>query len=71
MSEQLDPIYVSVKEAARMLGVSTWLMYQRLDQQVIESRYEGRKRLVLMDSLRKYATSLPDVAPAKTEAESA
>lgn len=65
---ELDPIYVSVKEAARMLGVSTWLMYQKLDQQVIESRYEGRKRLVRMDSLRAYAESLPVTAP-KPEAE--
>jgi hypothetical protein len=62
---ELDPIYVSVKEAARILGVSTWLMYQRLDSQLIESRYEGRKRLVVVESLRKYAKALPDVAPAK------
>lgn len=66
---ELDPIYVSVKEAARILGVSTWLMYQRLDQQVIKSRYEGRKRLVDMESLRTYAAGLPEVAPVKTEAD--
>jgi excisionase family DNA binding protein len=58
----LDPIYVSVKEAARVLGVSTWLMYQKLDQQVIESRYEGRKRLVSVSSLREYAAGLPTSA---------
>jgi excisionase family DNA binding protein len=60
---ELDPIYVSVKEAARLLGVSTWLMYQKLDQQVIESRYEGRKRLVKTDSLRAYAEALPVTKP--------
>jgi excisionase family DNA binding protein len=59
MSE-LDPIYVSVKEAARILGVSTWLMYQRLDQQAIESRYEGRKRLVSYASLKDYAAAMPE-----------
>lgn len=59
---QVDPLFVSVKEAARILGVSTWLMYQRLDQQLIESRYEGRKRLVSYDSLKSYAAGLPDVA---------
>ena len=64
---ELDPIYVSVKEAARILGVSTWLMYQRLDQQLIESRYEGRKRLVVVKSLREYAAGLPEVAPIKAE----
>lgn len=66
---ELDPIYVSVKEAARILGVSSWLMYQRLDAQAIESRYEGRKRLVSMESLRKYAAALPEVAPARDQAD--
>lgn len=62
--DYVDPIYVSVKEAARILGLSTWSVYQKLDQQIIESRYDGRKRLVVMTSLREYATSLPSVAPA-------
>ena len=59
----LDPIFISVKEAARILGLSTWSMYQKLDQQVIESRYDGRKRLVVVASLREYAAGLPTVAP--------
>lgn len=67
---QVDPIYVSVKEAARLLGLSTWNIYQKLDQQVIESRYDGRKRLVVMESLRKYAANLPATAP-EPEVESA
>lgn len=58
-----DPIFVSVGEAARILGVSNWLMYRRLDEQAIESRYEGRKRLVSYASLKAYAAGLPDVAP--------
>jgi excisionase family DNA binding protein len=65
-----DPIYVSVKEAARILGVSTWLMYQRLDGQHIDSVYEGRKRLVDFQSLKAYAASLPSTPP-QSEAESA
>lgn len=60
---QVDPIYVSVKEAARLLGLSTWNIYQKLDAQVIESRYDGRKRLVVMESLREYAAKLPATAP--------
>lgn len=63
----VDTIYVSVKEAARILGLSPWSVYQRLDQQIIESRYDGRKRLVLVSSLREYAANLPTTAPA-TEA---
>lgn len=64
---QLDPIYVSVKEAARILGLSTWSLYQKLDKQVIESRYDGRKRLVVVESLRRYAANMPETAP-KSEA---
>lgn len=59
----LEPINVSVKEAARVLGVSTWTLYQRLDQQAIESTYEGRKRLVNYASLKAYAAALPTAAP--------
>jgi hypothetical protein len=65
---ELDPIYVEVKEAARMLGLSTWAIYQKLDQQVIESRYDGRKRLVVLASLREYAANLPLTRP-KPDAE--
>ena len=57
--EGLDPIFVSVKEAARALGISPWSCYQLLDSQQIESRYHGRRRLVDVKSLRKYAASLP------------
>lgn len=67
--DYVDPIYVSVKEAARVLGLSTWSVYQKLDAQIIESRYDGRKRLVVMTSLREYAANLPLTAPAvETEA---
>lgn len=59
----LDPIFVSAKEAARILGVSTWTMYQLLDSQSITSQYQGRKRLVLFTSLREYAAGLPTSRP--------
>lgn len=66
---ELDPIFVSVKEAARILSLSTWAVYQKLDAQEIESRYEGRKRLVDYKSLRAYAAGLPTTAPVpETEA---
>lgn len=67
---QQDALFVSVKEAARILGLSTWSIYQKLDAQEIASRYDGRKRLVVMESLREYAAGLPEVAPAKDAAAS-
>lgn len=60
----LAPIFVSVKEAARMLGISTWVCYQLLDRGDIESRYQGRRRLVNYRSLVEYAERLPSHPPA-------
>ena len=63
---EIAPIFVSVKEAARILGLGTWSVYKLLDSQAITSQYQGTKRLVRFDSLREYADSLPTEAP-KTE----
>ncbi len=57
------PLFVSVKEAARILALSTWSVYQLLDAKTIVSQYEGRKRLVRYDSLLAYADGLPTEAP--------
>lgn len=56
---RLDPHYVSVEEAADFLALSKWSVYKLLDSQTIESRYQGRKRLVVVTSLREYAEGLP------------
>ena len=58
-----DPIFVSVAEAARILALSPRAVYALLDQQVIESRYMGRKRLVSYAALVEYAAGLPTSAP--------
>lgn len=55
----LDPIFVSVKEAARILGITPWSVYKLLDQRAIVSQYHGKRRLVRVDSLREYADNLP------------
>ena len=55
----LEPIFISVKEAARILGITPWQVYKRCDEKAIESRYEGRRRLVRLESVRAYADGLP------------
>ena len=55
----ITPIFVSVKEAARLLNISPWVCYQLLDEKKIDSRYQGRRRLVQVESLREYAQNLP------------
>jgi excisionase family DNA binding protein len=57
--EQGDAVFVSTKETARLLGLSRNHIYELLDQRVIESRYIGRRRLVLMTSLRDFISRLP------------
>lgn len=59
----LDPQYVTVAEAASFLALSKHTVYALLDSQTIESRYAGRKRLVIVSSLREYAEGLPTSRP--------
>jgi hypothetical protein len=59
----LEPIFISVKEAARMLNLTPWSMYQILDAEKVEARYFGRRRMVVLASLREFADSLPTERP--------
>ena len=61
---KIDPISISVKDAAEALGVHPMTIYRLCDQQAIKSAYLGRKRLVDVESLREYAANLPATPPA-------
>lgn len=65
---ELEPIFVSVKQAADMLGVTAWSVYQLLGDPAssLESRYFGKRRLVSLASLREYAANLPTERPEET-----
>lgn len=63
----IDPIYTSVKSAARALSISPWVMYKLLDAGEIESRYHGARRLVDVQSLREYARNLPTERPSSED----
>lgn len=69
-AEDDGPITISVKDAASKIGVAPMTIYRLCDAQAIESVYLGRKRLVLLASLREYVANLPTSAPS-AEAESA
>jgi hypothetical protein len=64
-SDGIEPIFISVKEAAKALGISLWAAYQLLDDEArpIDSRYKGSRRLVSVKSLREYAENLPTERP--------
>jgi len=61
---KIPPIFVSVKEAAEILSLTPWSIYDLLNKGLIESRYHGRKRLISYESLQEYAASLPKVLEA-------
>lgn len=58
-----EPIFVSVNEAARLLSLTPWSVYKLCDNGQLDTRYHGRRRLVLLASLRAYADGLPTEAP--------
>lgn len=55
----IDPIFVSVDDAAKVLALSPWTIYQLLDAKAIRSVRHGRRRLVDVASMREYAATLP------------
>lgn len=63
-TDSLEPIYISVKEAARLLNLTPWSVYNSiLDTGLVDSRYFGRRRMVVLASLREFAASLPTERP--------
>jgi excisionase family DNA binding protein len=53
MNIQTSPICFSVKEAARVSGLSRSWIYERLAAGELESRKIGRRRLIVAASLSK------------------
>jgi len=56
---QREAVFVSTKEAARLLGLSRNHVYELLNQDAIESRYIGKRRLVMVSSLHDFIAALP------------
>lgn len=57
-----DRIFVSAQEAAAMLAITTWSVYRLCDDGQLESRYFGRRRLIVRESVQRFADSLPETA---------
>lgn len=56
---QEDRLLIPVKEAADRLSVTPWSVYKMLDDKVLEGRYQGRRRYVVVASLMEYVANLP------------
>ena len=58
-----DPILVSPREAARLLGVSRSQVYRLLTSGELTAHKLGRRTLIDVESIRTYGASLPAWAP--------
>lgn len=61
-SGSLDPILVSVKEAARALGLAPYTVYELRKAGHVEGVWYGNRWLITVESVRKYAARLVESA---------
>lgn len=54
----MRPILLSIKDAAKTLGVSPWSVRRLLDEKQIADAWIGGRRLVILRSLEAYAVGL-------------
>lgn len=63
MADIEAPLLITVKAAAEKLSLTPWSVYRLLDQGLIESVYQGRRRYVVVGSLAEYVAGLPTAPP--------
>ena len=56
-----DPILVPVKDSADILGQSRTTIYELIAAEKIKAVKSGRSTLIVYESLKQYAASLPSV----------
>ena len=56
----IEPMFVSVRDAAKILAESPWTIRDKLRRKVLAGKKSGRRTLVVMASIRAHAESLPD-----------
>lgn len=54
----MDPIFVSIREAARLLGLSRSRVYELLNEGALETKKVGVRRLVRVSSIREFAEAV-------------
>lgn len=51
----MDPIFVSIADAQRMLGLGKTSLYSLIADNKLETKQIGRRRLVVVSSIRQFA----------------
>lgn len=64
-ASQSGPIAYTIRGAVVASGLSRSRIYELLARGVLKARKDGRKTLVLADSLAAYIISLPPMQPEK------
>jgi excisionase family DNA binding protein len=59
-SSIIEPMFVSVRDAAVVLALSAWTIRDMLKRGVLTAKKSGRRTLVTMESIRAHAEGLPD-----------
>ena len=67
----LEPLAVTVKEAARISGKGRTKIYEALREGKLHAVKDGERTLIIFPSLRAYVASLPPATFRKPAAESA
>ena len=56
----IEPAFVSKDDAARYIGGSIWQVEELLRRGVLKAKKSGRRTLVVFESVKAHAASLPD-----------
>ncbi|WP_378947806.1 helix-turn-helix domain-containing protein [Mesorhizobium sp. ANAO-SY3R2] len=58
----MTAISLTIKDASAASGLGPTKLYQLIKERKIEARKEGRRTLIMADSLRKHIEGLPPVS---------
>lgn len=59
---EIDPIFIGIDPARRSIGCSRTLFYQMINEGLVETRKIGRRRVVVVASLRELPAKLQATA---------
>jgi hypothetical protein len=59
---EIEPILCAVPQGCQMLGIGIQAMYDLIGAELVQARKHGTRTLLVVESLKTYAASLP---PAK------
>jgi excisionase family DNA binding protein len=65
-SAHIEPLFLTVRQAATKLGISTYTVYKMLDAGTLDGVYQGARRYVVAASIPAYIASLSSTPPAES-----